>query len=127
MDMFELKRFNLDIAYPYKQQYDNFIGGKWVAPLAGRYFDNVSPITGKPFCKVPQSDANDVNLALASADRLVFLREGRLAGETEPRRPDLDLMESVYGVPWELARTKGGTSVAVPRPGPVIPTAGRGR
>ena len=28
MDMFELKRFNLDIAYPYKQQYDNFIGGK---------------------------------------------------------------------------------------------------
>ena len=70
---------------------------------------------------------HDVNLALASADRLVFLREGRLAGETEPRRPDLDLMESVYGVPWELARTKGGTSVAVPRPGPVIPTAGRGR
>jgi aldehyde dehydrogenase len=55
MDMFELKRFNLDIAYPYKQQYDNFIGGKWVAPLAGRYFDNVSPITGKPFCRVAQS------------------------------------------------------------------------
>ena len=67
MDMFELKRFNLDTAYPYKQQYDNFIGGKWVAPLAGRYFDNVSPITGKAFCKVPQSDANDVNLALDAA------------------------------------------------------------
>ena len=31
------------------------------------------------------------------------------------------------GVPWELARTKGGTSVAVPRPDPIIPTAGRGR
>ena len=67
MDMFELKRFNLDIAYPYKQQYDNFIGGKWVAPLAGRYFDNVSPITGKPFCRIPQSDANDINLALDAA------------------------------------------------------------
>ena len=67
MDMFELKRFNLDIAYPYRQKYDNFIGGKWVAPAAGRYFNNVSPITGKPFCQVAQSDATDVNLALDAA------------------------------------------------------------
>lgn len=52
MDMFEFKRFNLDLSFPYRTQYDNFIGGKWVAPVAGRYFDNVSPITGKPFCKV---------------------------------------------------------------------------
>jgi len=67
MDMFELKRFNLDISYPYRQKYDNFIGGKWVAPAAGRYFNNVSPITGKPFCQVAQSDAADVNLALDAA------------------------------------------------------------
>ena len=67
MDMFEFKRFNLDLSFPYRQQYDNFIGGKWVAPAAGRYFDNVSPITGKPFCKVAQSDAADVNLALDAA------------------------------------------------------------
>ena len=67
MDMFELKRFNLEAAYPYKQQYDNYIGGKWVPPSAGRYFENVSPITGKPFCKVAQSDAEDVNRALDAA------------------------------------------------------------
>ncbi len=67
MDMFELKRFNLEAAYPYKQQYDNYIGGKWVPPSAGRYFENVSPITGKPFTKVPQSDAEDVNRALDAA------------------------------------------------------------
>ena len=67
MDMFEFKRFNLDLSFPYRQQYDNFIGGKWVAPAAGRYFDNVSPITGKPFCKVAQSDATDINLALDAA------------------------------------------------------------
>ena len=67
MDMFELKRFNLDAAYPYKQQYDNYIGGKWVPPSAGRYFENVSPITGKPFCKIAQSDAEDVNRALDAA------------------------------------------------------------
>jgi aldehyde dehydrogenase len=67
MDMFELKRFNLEAAYPYKQQYDNYIGGKWVPPSAGRYFENVSPITGKPFTKVAQSDAEDVNRALDAA------------------------------------------------------------
>ncbi|MDR0478366.1 MAG: aldehyde dehydrogenase [Burkholderiaceae bacterium] len=67
MDMFELKQFNLDIAWPYKQQYDNFIGGKWVAPAAGRYFENVSPITGKSFCQVAQSDATDIDRALDAA------------------------------------------------------------
>ncbi|GAA4003571.1 aldehyde dehydrogenase [Comamonas faecalis] len=67
MDMFELKHFNLEARYPYKQKYDNFIGGKWVAPVAGQYFDNASPITGKVFCSVARSDANDVNLALDAA------------------------------------------------------------
>lgn len=66
-DIFELKRFNLDIASPFKSQYDNYIGGKWVAPSAGRYFENISPITGKPFCKVAQSDAEDVDRALDAA------------------------------------------------------------
>ena len=30
--------------------YDNFIGGKFVAPVEGRYFDNLSPITGAKLC-----------------------------------------------------------------------------
>ncbi|MDH5858300.1 aldehyde dehydrogenase [Lampropedia aestuarii] len=66
-DPFELKRFNLDLAFPFKNQYGNYIGGQWVAPSAGRYFDNLSPITGKPFTKIPQSDAEDVNRALDAA------------------------------------------------------------
>ncbi|MFM5906022.1 MAG: aldehyde dehydrogenase [Novosphingobium sp.] len=52
---------------PFAGTYDNFIGGKWVAPRAGRYFDNVSPITGKPVCKVARSDADDIELALDAA------------------------------------------------------------
>lgn len=64
MEMFELKSFNLDIPYPFRQKYANFIGVKRVVSLARRYFDNVSPITGKTFCKVAQSDAADINLAL---------------------------------------------------------------
>ena len=67
MDMLELKKFNIAAAWPYKQQYDNFIDGKWVAPVAGRYFDNLSPITGKAFCKVPRSDAADIDRALDAA------------------------------------------------------------
>lgn len=31
---------------PFAARYDNFIGGEWVAPRSGRYFDNVTPITG---------------------------------------------------------------------------------
>ncbi len=52
---------------PFAKSYDNFIGGKWVAPCAGRYFDNVSPITGKPVCQVARSDADDIELALDAA------------------------------------------------------------
>jgi aldehyde dehydrogenase len=35
-----------------RERYDNFIGGKWVAPQEGRYFDNPSPVTGKKLCSV---------------------------------------------------------------------------
>ncbi|MEN9432678.1 MAG: hypothetical protein RLZZ422_267 [Pseudomonadota bacterium] len=51
----------------FKARYDNFIGGKWVAPVKGQYFDNVSPVNGKPFCQVARSSAEDVELALDAA------------------------------------------------------------
>ncbi len=51
----------------FKAKYDNFIGGKWTPPVKGEYFDNVTPITGKPFCKVARSSAEDIELALDAA------------------------------------------------------------
>ncbi len=51
----------------FKQRYDNFIGGKWVPPVRGEYFDNITPITGKPFCQAARSTEEDVNLALDAA------------------------------------------------------------
>ena len=36
----------------YESRYGNFIGGQWVAPVGGRYFENPSPVTGQPFCEV---------------------------------------------------------------------------
>jgi len=56
-----------------KPQYDNFIGGKWTAPVEGRYFDNLSPVSGKALCKVARSSAADIELALDAAHRA---REG---------------------------------------------------
>ncbi len=51
----------------YKSRYDNFIGGKWVAPVKGEYFDVITPITGKPYTKAARSTAEDVELALDAA------------------------------------------------------------
>jgi len=50
-----------------KSHYDNFIGGKFVAPVGGEYFDNISPIDGKVFTKAARSRKADVELALDAA------------------------------------------------------------
>src|SRR3954447_11114263 len=52
---------------PFSARYENFIGGQWVAPVAGRYFENTSPITGKVVCEVARSDAADIDKALDAA------------------------------------------------------------
>jgi len=52
---------------PFKDRYDNFIGGKFVPPVHGRYFDNITPITGAKVCEVARSDVADVELALDAA------------------------------------------------------------
>ena len=51
----------------FKSHYDNFIGGKFVAPVKGDYFDVVTPITGKVFTKAARSTAADIELALDAA------------------------------------------------------------
>ncbi|MEO8242000.1 MAG: aldehyde dehydrogenase [bacterium] len=56
-----------EFASPFKARYDNFIGGKFVAPVNGRYFDNITPITGAKVCEVARSDAADIGLALDAA------------------------------------------------------------
>jgi aldehyde dehydrogenase len=47
-----------------KSRYDNWIGGQWVAPVQGRYFENVTPVTGQVFCEIARSTAEDIELAL---------------------------------------------------------------
>ncbi len=50
-----------------RDSYDNYIGGKWVAPTKGAYFDNVSPVTGQVVCKIARGTAEDIELALDAA------------------------------------------------------------
>ncbi len=51
----------------YESRYGNFIGGEWVAPAGGRYFENLTPVTGQAFCEVPRSDGADIDKALDAA------------------------------------------------------------
>ena len=52
---------------PFKDRYDNFIGGKFVPPKNGRYFTNTTPITGAAINEIARSDAADIELALDAA------------------------------------------------------------
>ncbi|MEN3030329.1 aldehyde dehydrogenase [Chromobacterium amazonense] len=63
---------NLQPGFPLKSRYANYIGGQWVPPVNGRYFENVTPITGKPLCEIPRSDEQDVELALDAAHAARF-------------------------------------------------------
>jgi aldehyde dehydrogenase len=51
----------------YQSRYDNWIGGEFVAPTQGRYFENPTPVTGETFCEIARGTAEDVELALDAA------------------------------------------------------------
>ncbi len=50
-----------------KEHYDHFIGGQWVKPSSGEYFDNISPIDGKVFSKAARGNKEDIEKALDAA------------------------------------------------------------
>ncbi|TFV59243.1 aldehyde dehydrogenase family protein, partial [Mycobacterium sp. PS03-16] len=51
----------------FESRYANFIGGEWVAPIGGQYFENVTPVTGQVFCEIPRSTEADIEAALDAA------------------------------------------------------------
>src|SRR5580698_11323479 len=59
----------LERKIPLRARYGNFIGGEWVAPLKGGYFDNISPTTGQVICQIPRSQAEDVEKAIDATTR----------------------------------------------------------
>ncbi|WP_035804432.1 acetaldehyde dehydrogenase ExaC [Kitasatospora mediocidica] len=51
----------------FKPRYENWIGGAWVPPVRGQYFENPTPVTGQVFCEVARGTAEDIELALDAA------------------------------------------------------------
>ncbi len=58
-----------EISNVFKSQYENFIGGEWLAPKGGQYTENKTPISGQVLCKVPLSSEEDIELALDAAHK----------------------------------------------------------
>ena len=56
-----------DALFNFKPRYENFIGGEWVAPSDGQYFENITPVTGEAFCEIPRSGDADLEKALDAA------------------------------------------------------------
>jgi aldehyde dehydrogenase len=56
-------------AVTFKSVYGNYIGGQWLEPVEGQYFDNISPVNGEVICKIPRSSAGDIELALDAAHK----------------------------------------------------------
>jgi aldehyde dehydrogenase len=50
-----------------ESRYGNFIGGEWVPPVSGKYFENITPVTGQPFTEIARSTGADIDLALNAA------------------------------------------------------------
>jgi aldehyde dehydrogenase len=90
-----------------ESRYGNFIGGDWVPPSKGDYFENPTPVTGQSFTEVARSTAEDIDRALdaahgarrawgrtTAAERAVILN--KIADTIEANLPDLALAET-----WE--------------------------
>ena len=48
----------------YRPRYGHYIGGEWVDPIKGEYFEDITPVTGKPFCEVARGTAEDIDRAV---------------------------------------------------------------
>ena len=68
----------------YRERYDNFIGGQWVAPADGEYMDNISPVTGKVFCQVARGKEADIDLAIDAAEK-AFETWGKTSAQERSR------------------------------------------
>ncbi|GHF07934.1 aldehyde dehydrogenase family protein [Pseudolysinimonas yzui] len=58
-----------DSKITFKPRYEHWIGGTWVKPKGGQYFEDISPVNGKPFAEVARGTAEDIEAALDAAEK----------------------------------------------------------
>ncbi|WP_030019589.1 acetaldehyde dehydrogenase ExaC [Streptomyces monomycini] len=56
-----------DAVMSYRSRYDHWMGGEYVPPVRGQYFENPTPVTGQPFTEIARGTAEDVDRALDAA------------------------------------------------------------
>src|SRR5437879_3129447 len=98
------------------EKIQNFIDGQFVEPLGGRYLDNVEPATGKAYSQVADSDARDVDLAVAAAEK-AFIEWSRISG-TDRSRILLRIADFIERDLEKLARAESidtGKSISLAR------------
>jgi len=81
VEQIALDAYNLEAVLSDSLQIQNFIDGKFVEPICGKYLDNIEPATGKPYSQVADSDARDVELAVAAAEKAFVDWSKKTAGE----------------------------------------------
>ena len=69
----------------FKEQYANYIGGEWLAPVDGEYFEDTSPVDGSHITRIPKSNGKDIDLAVEAAQKAADAW-GKTSA-TEPRAP----------------------------------------
>jgi aldehyde dehydrogenase len=53
----------------FKDKYEHYIGGQWVAPESGEYFDNISPVDGMVFTRAARGNEKDIEKAVDAAHK----------------------------------------------------------
>jgi len=76
-------------------QIRNFIDGRFVEPTSGKYLDNIEPATGKPYSQVADSGKEDVDLAVAAAEKAFVEGGGSLFKWREDRALEDELFLSL--------------------------------
>src|SRR6202035_1105168 len=72
-------------------RYENFIGGKWLAPTRGKYRVDLAPATAGPITEVADSTPEDVELALDPAPAAKAVRRDA-GGRHSPGSRSLPLL-----------------------------------
>src|SRR5437762_8177694 len=62
-----------------KARYDLFIGGRFVAPKSGKYFESINPATEEVLAEIALANQSDVDAAYSAAQR-AFGAWSRMAG-----------------------------------------------
>ncbi|MBL7764540.1 MAG: aldehyde dehydrogenase family protein [Chitinophagaceae bacterium] len=64
-----------------KEKYDLYIGGKFVKPNSGKYYETINPASGEVIAKIADGNEKDIHLAVTAARKAYDQHWGKLPGK----------------------------------------------